>query len=173
MTSFQPWIQIPQVPGVQLPLDSLASSVVSIVQRLEPAEGLWVRVSMTMADEALLRHLLPCTIGADAVIGGRSIHSAVALISVSGVIASLVRIDQSRFALQSIGASNPILGGDPNKICVIGLEDRGSNPTGGVVYVVVEAACEPINDFECGSGCPQNLGLTINIPGGFGSITGG
>jgi hypothetical protein len=173
MTSFQPWIQIPQLPGVLLPLDSLTNSVVSIVQRVEPGEGLWVRVSMTMADESLLRNLLPCTIGADAIIGGRQIRSGLAVLEVSGVVASLVRFDSERFALQSIGASNPITGGEPNKICVIGLEDRGSSPGGSVVYVVVEAACQPMNDFECGSGCPQNLGFTINIPGGIGSITGG
>lgn len=172
LTSFQPWLQVQTLPGVSLPLESLTSGPVVFNQRSDPLQGLWVHVAMPLACESLLRCVLPCTIGADAVIGGRSLRSATKLFDLRGTVATLVPFDGGGFAVQSIAATSPFAGGDSNKVCVLSLRQVGSGPA-GTVYEVTDAICDDCNDLECGVGCPNAIGIVITLPGGVETITGG
>jgi len=170
LTNFQCWIQIAQAPGVHFPLDILASGAVVVRQRSEPGEGQWFHVAVPLASESMLRVFLPCTIVAETVIGGRYIRSGVQIFDAHGTTATLVPFS-SGFAMQSIGASQPISGGSSNKICVIALAEVGQS-AGGVVYEVQAADCDDANDLECGVSCRQAVGWVFTLPGGSGTITG-
>lgn len=171
MTSFSPWLQMDSMPGVRFDLSEFAFGAIDIGHRDVPGQGSCFRVSMRLASEDVLRYLLPCSIGADIVIGTRTIHTVVPLFESQGTIATLVPFGTG-FAAQSISASNPFVGGGANRVCVLQLTERGSS-AGGTVYQVTQAYCDDCNDLECGINCPANLGWVFCIPGGVESITGG
>jgi hypothetical protein len=171
LSNFQCWIQIGPAPGLRIPLDSLGSGPLVLRQRAAGQEGLWVTLSVPLASENLLRVLLPCTVGAEAMIGSRSIHTGVQLFDICGSTASLVPV-RNGFAVQPISPSGALTGGGSNRICVRGLSEAGSGP-GGLAYEVTSADCDDCNDLECGAGCAGTLGWVFVIPGGIETITGG
>jgi hypothetical protein len=171
LTSLQTWIQLGMAPGVQFPLD-LVSSNITIDQRLTEDQGLWVRVTAPIASEDVLRCLLPCTIGADAVIGSRVIHTAMPLFDVAGSTASIVPYGPNYYAIQSIGVSGAFLGGGSNRVCVMRLQQLQQVP-GGTAYRVSSAFCDDCNDLECSAACPLTEGWIFILPGGLGAISGG
>lgn len=173
LTSFQPWLRTEWVPGLNIPLDMLASNGLTIDQRVVPNEGLWVRVRVPLASSAIVQTLLPGTIGANATIGGRSLEATVPLIARAGQIFSLVPFDDTRLAFQNIGVQSPQGGNsNSNRVCVFDLELVGAGQ-GGPVYRIVTASCEDCNDLLCAPGCAGNAGELVVLPGGIESITGG
>jgi hypothetical protein len=174
LTSFQVWLDLPSMPGVRVPLDMLGFQSVDFAQRTTPADGLWVRLSVPMASEQLLKSILPCSVQASATIGSRTIRTGVKLFDVQGVVCTLAPWNgaTNRLAMQSIGALSSSIGGGSNKVCMLTLERAGSGPS-GTVYEVVAACCEDCNELECGAGCPQSVGWVFSIPGGLETITGG
>lgn len=172
MTSFQCWISLPGMQGVRLPLNMLGFATMSFAERQTAAHGLWVRLSVPMVSEAMLRTLLPCTFEAEATIGGRSILTAVNLFDAQGVTSSLVPFAEDRLAMQSIGQLCGPTSSGSNRVCLLGLRRVGSG-IGGTVFEVVEADCEDCNELECSPGCPQSVGWIFTMPGGIESITGG
>ena len=116
--------------------------------------------------------LLPCSIGAEATIGGRSLHTAVNLFDVQGVTTTLVPFRPGQFAMQSIGQLCGPSSSGSNKVCLLSLQRVGSG-AGGVVFEVVDAFCDDCNELECSSGCTQSVGWVFTIPGGIETITGG
>lgn len=172
LSSLDPYLQIDRYPGLRIPLGSLASGQVSFAQRLVPNEGLWVRVSIPFASEALIRTLLPCTIGAYGTIGGRQIATDVPLFDLGGVAATMVPFGPDLFAVQSINPAAVFLGGGSNRVCVLRLSEIGSGP-GGRAYRVTQADCDDCNDLECGPMCPETTGWVFVLPSGVEAITGG
>lgn len=174
LTSFQAWIESPNLPGVQIPLDMLGFSTIDFAQRVTAHDGVWVRLSVPMVSEAILRGILPCSIQASATIGSRTIRSGVKLFEVQGVVCTLTPFGDrpNRLVMQSIGALTTVGSTGSNRVCVLTLERAGSGPS-GTVYEVVAAACEDCSELECGAGCPQSVGWVFSIPGGIETITGG
>lgn len=172
MNSFNCFITLPGMPGVRLPLNMLAFSTLSFAERQTAANGLWVRLSVPMVSESMLRMILPCTIEAEATIGGRSIATAVNLFDAQGVTSSLVPFTTDRLAMQSIGQLCGPTSSGSNRVCLLGLQRVGAG-IGGTVFEVVDAACEDCNELECSPGCPQSVGWIFTLPGGIESITGG
>jgi hypothetical protein len=171
LSSLQTWIQLGTAPGIQFSLDMLSSNI-TVAQRMTEEQGLWVRVTAPLASEDVLRCLLPCTIGADATIGSRAIHTAMPLFNVSGSTASLVPYDQDSYAIQSIGMSGAFVGGGSNRVCVLRLREMQAVP-GGTAYMVTNAYCDDCNDLECSAACPLTEGWIFVLPGGLGAISGG
>lgn len=171
MTSFQPWLKPHAYAGLSIDISSVFGGQMVIASRDVPGQGRCFRVSLPLVSESVLRMLLPCSIGADVVIGGRTIHTATPLFDMQGTIATLVAFNGG-FAAQSVSAMQPFAGGGANKVCVLQLTERGSGP-GGTVYQVTDANCDDCNDLECGIGCPATLGWVFCLPGGVESITGG
>jgi hypothetical protein len=172
LTSFRTWLELPLMPGLQVPIDVLGLGPAVIAQRQTATEGLWMRLSVPMVSEQMLRAVLPCTIRAEAVIGGRTIQTAVKLLDMQGVTCTLVPFNQQKFALQSIGQLGGPSSASTNRVCLLLIERVGSSP-GGNVYEVMDADCEDCNELECGPGCPQSVGWLFTIPGGIETITGG
>ncbi len=171
LTSFQSWIQISQMPGIPIGLDGLGSGQMVLRQRQVSNEGLWVSLSVPMGSEQMLRQLLPCTIAAQARIGGRDIRTGVKLFDIRNTTATLVPFREG-FAVQSISPAAPMAGGGSNRICVLGLTEAG-NGVSGTIYRVATAECDDCNDLECGVGCPETVGWVFVVPGGIETITGG
>ena len=172
LTSLQTWVEFGMAPGLRISLDTLGSAPLSVSQRAVPDEGLWATVTIPLASEALLRCLLPCTIGANATIGTRSIVTAVPLFDMAGSTATLVPYAEDRYAVQSIGPSGAIAGGGTNRVCVLELTQLQAVP-GGTAYRVNQADCDDCNDLECGAACSLAEGWIFVLPGGLGAITGG
>lgn len=174
LSSFQAWLEVPNLPGVRVPLDLLGFPGVDFAQRITAADGLWVRLSVPMVSEPLLRSILPCSIQASATIGSRTVVTGVKLFDVQGVVCTLAPLgsNTNRVAMQSIGALGAALTPGSNRVCMLTLARAGSGPS-GTVYEVVAAACEDCNELECGAGCPDSVGWVFSIPGGLETITGG
>lgn len=171
MTSFNPWIQVSAAPGLRFPLSSLCRSGVDIAVRDVPGQGRWIRVSLPLVAEQLLRSLLPCTIAAEATIDSRPVRTGVEIFDLRGTTSTLVPFGNG-FAVQSLAPMAVSMGGASNKICVLRLAEVGSGP-GGTAYEVTDADCDECNDLECGASCPQTLGWVFVVPGGTETITGG
>jgi hypothetical protein len=172
MTSFLTWIEIDSMPGVRISLEGLAAQSLSIESRVVSGEGLWVRVSLPLVSENLLRAFLPCTLRSEAQIGSRFLTTSAPLFEVAGTIATLVPYCDEGFALQTIGQQVTFPEASPNRVCVLQLRQIGIAP-GGVAYEVVNADCDDCSDLDCNSDCSQTRGWILTLPGGVGSITGG
>jgi hypothetical protein len=168
LTSLNAWAEVAAEPGLLIPLSSVAVHPVTVHERVVPNEGLWVRATVRLVSEQVLQWVLPCTIGADAMIGTRAIRTKVPLFNRGGVTSSLVPFSDSLFAVQSIGAQVALEGSGSNRVCVMQLE-----PLGGSAYEVTAAECQDCNDLICGVDCESSVGTIIILPGGAGSITGG
>jgi hypothetical protein len=168
LTSLDAWAEVAAAPGLQIPLASVVAHPVTVHERFVPNEGLWVRATVPLVSEQVLRWVLPCTIGADAVIGSRSIRNKVPLFDRSGTTSSLVPFSDSLFAVQSIGSLGSLEGSGSNQVCVLQLR-----PLGGGAYEITGAECQDCNDLVCGVDCASSVGTIIILPGGSGSITGG
>ncbi|MBK8099249.1 MAG: hypothetical protein IPK26_19240 [Planctomycetes bacterium] len=171
MTSFRSWIEFGLAPGLQIPLDSLASGGVVFRSRSVPTEGELVSVSVPLVSSATLNLLLPCTIVAEAGFGTRTVRHGVKLFDLNGTTATLVPWDD-RFAVQTLAPSPSEPGSDPNKVCVLSLRPVSVTP-GGIAFEVDDADCVDCNDLECGQACADTEGWVFIVPGGLGTITGG
>jgi hypothetical protein len=172
LTSFETWLELPALPGLHIPLNVLGFNGVEFAQRQTQTEGLWVRLSVPMVSEQVLRMVLPCSIQSAATIGGRSIRTGVQLFDLDGVTTTITPFGDGRFAMQSIGAIFAPPSCTSNKVCLMQLEVVGTGPA-GLVLQVVDADCEDCNELECGPACRDCRGWLIDVPGGMGSLTGG
>lgn len=172
LTSLDPWAEVGSMPGLQIPLSSLSPQPVSVQQRLVPGEGLWVRLSLSLVSEDVLRLVLPCSIGASAQIGSRALTSLVPLFDHAGETCSVVPYADGLFAIQAVGQGAQVMTAPNNRVCVLQLQQIGSGP-GGSAFMVTGAECQDCNDLTCGVECSASVGTVIILPGGVGSITGG
>jgi hypothetical protein len=169
LSSLGTWIELPAMPGVRLSLNQLASHAVEFEQRMEPNEGLWVRLTLALSSENAIRQLLPFTLGADAQIGTRQISTAMPVFDYFGTTSGLVAFNGGQVTVQSLELA-PVPGN--NRVCVLQLRQVGSGPA-GTVCEVTDAECVDYNDLNCGANCQGSIGTTFTIPGGVNRITGG
>ncbi|MCR9244389.1 MAG: hypothetical protein NXI31_05110 [bacterium] len=165
LQSFRTWLELPAYPGVQVPLDVLSFANVQLRQRLTTNDGHWLHVAVPMVSEQVLRSFLPCSIRAEATIGGTVTQAGVRLLDAKGVTSTLTPFGDGRFVLQSIGRLTAVLPVS-NKVCVFTLEAVGQGQ-GGTLYQIVAAKCEDANDLECGPSCRGSVGEFITVPGGL------
>jgi hypothetical protein len=165
LSSFAVWLEVPAYPGLRLPLDVFGAGSAMIGERSTSSEGYWVRVSTPMVSESVLRCFLPCSVRAQATIGGNMIETGVRLVDAGGVTCSLVPFGDGRFVMQSIGVQ-PFGGPVSNRVCLLTLEVAGQG-AGGALYEIVDADCESCNELECGPSCQQSIGWIITVPGGL------
>jgi hypothetical protein len=170
ISSFDVWVDLPQYPGLRVPLSILAEGDIVFRDRLTAQDGYWVQVSVPIVSISFLQLFLPCSFHAEASIGGRYVHTGVQVIDMQGVVSTLVPY-REHFAIQAI-TPNP---GSPtavsNRVCLIELEEVGSGP-GGTIYQVVDAFCDDCNELECDASCPQSIGWILTIPGGLATLGG-
>jgi len=174
LNQFDCYAELGAVPGLRIPLSALSLQPVSIQQRAVAGEGLWVRYSVALCSEEVLRSVLPCSIGSTAVIGGRMIETSMPMFDQGGITSTVVPFASGLFAIQSVQAVVAgVVGTAPNKrVCVLQLQPVGSG-SGGSAFLVSGAECQSCNDLVCGVECAASIGTIVVLPGGPGSITGG
>jgi hypothetical protein len=174
LNQFDCYAELGAVPGLRIPLSTLSLQPVSVQQRVVPGEGLWVRYSVSLVSEQVLRSVLPCSIGSSAVIGSRSVETTIPLFEQGGSTCSVVPFAPGLFAIQSVSA--PVAGAvgalPNNRVCVLQLQPIGGG-SGGSAFLVSGAECQDCNDLVCGVECAASVGTVVVLPGGPGSITGG
>jgi len=171
-----PWIEL---MGARVPFGlQFGSQNVFLEQRVDPYEGHFAVLSTRLADRATLQSLLPCTFGADARIGTRTLRVGTHTFDLDGQFSHLVPIgapgpNGGGFAVQQSGApqedSNPFA--NSNKLCVMQLRRVGTAP-GGILFETRDPNCEEASGLECSVKCPQAEGWTITLPDGLGPLTG-
>ena len=172
--SFETWLERPDWPGVQFPLNAFAASGIVYQERVTANDGIWVQLSIPLVSTAILEAVLPCTIWAETTVAGKQLRNGVKLISVPAGVATLVPFGDGRFVMQTlspvpnVGASLVV---ETNRVCVLELTEDTTGPA-GTTYIVTAADCEDANDLECESTCSSSVGWTITIPGGTELLTG-
>ena len=170
--SFQVWLEGPLWPGIQFPLNALASGEVVYRERVTANDGVWVQFSVPLVSQSILAAVLPCTIWAQTTVREQSLRSGQTLIEAGGSIATLVPFVDDRYVLQTLSpfASQPAVS-ESNRVCVLSLQEMSVGPA-GTTYQVVDADCEDANELECSASCQASIGWTMTIPGGTGLIGG-
>lgn len=171
LTHLDCYAEIGSLPGLRVPLSSLSLQPVAMEQRIDPSEGLWVRLSIALVSESVLRYVLPCAITATATIGGRTLCTAVPLFEHDSSVCSVVCFGAGSYAIQTV-APSAAHSLPNNRVCVLQLQPVGSGP-GGCAFMVTSADCQDCNDLSCGTECSASVGSILVLPGGVGSITGG
>ncbi|HEX6812251.1 MAG TPA: hypothetical protein VF384_11550 [Planctomycetota bacterium] len=172
VTHFDAWVDLPQYPGLRVPLMLLATGGLCVFRdRFTAQDGYWVQISAPIVSPSFLQPFLPCSFHAEAVISDRYLHTAVQVVDLQGVISTLVPFGE-RFAIQPIMPSPGSMTAVSNRVCLLELEEVGTGP-GGTIYQVVDASCEDCNELECEASCPQSIGWILTIPGGLTAMGGG
>lgn len=171
LTQLDCYAEVGSLPGLRVPLSTLSMQPIAMEQRMHPNEGLFVRLSISLVSETVLRSVLPCAISAHATIGGRTLHTVVPMFDHAGATCSVVGFAPGTYAIQTVGP-NLVRTMPNNRVCVLQLQPAGSSP-GGSAFVVTAADCQDCNDLTCGTECSASLGSILVLPGGVGSITGG
>jgi hypothetical protein len=170
LTSFEAWLELPALPGIRVSFNMFALGPAAFRQRDAGSQGVFIQLSVPLVSANLLQQLLPCSLQAESVLGGRYIRSGVSLFDVQGSISTIVAFDQDRYAVQTIA---PVVGGGglSNRVCLLDLDDIGSGPS-GTNYIVRHACCEDCNELECVlASCTGSIGWVITIPGGLGVLS--
>ncbi|MBM3974032.1 MAG: hypothetical protein FJ301_08030 [Planctomycetes bacterium] len=170
VSGFQAWLEVPFLPGAQLPFDAFALPGADCAQRDGGSEGQWLRYSAPFLGASLLQAIAQCSVRAEVVIGGRPVCSGATIIAAQGTLVTLTRFRDNGYAVQSLAApANPV-GTTSNRVCVLELQEIGVSPT-GILYSVVDADCEDCNELECVlTNCAQSIGWVITVPGGSSTL---
>lgn len=169
--SFDSWLELPCLPGLRIPLNSLGVSGLVVRERATGAHGDWVQISIPLIEPQVLAMILPCTIWVESVVDGGYHSNGVTLFEAEDEIATLVPFRDGDFVMQNLSRfTDPGGGTGSNRVCVLQLGELYSGP-GGTTYQVTGADCEDCNELECGQGCLDSVGLEITIPGGLEMIS--
>lgn len=170
LTSFQAWLELPALPGVRINFDMFSLAPAILRERNAGQQGRWIQLSVPLVSTALLQQILPCSIHAESIVGGRYLRSDVCLFDVHGSIATVVPFDAAHYAVQTL-APVPGGGGLTNRVCLLEFTQGGVGPA-GTMYTVSGADCADCNELECVlMDCTTCLGWVITIPGGLGVMT--
>lgn len=161
--------------GYNLPLEPvLGQGDLEIRSRQHPTEGLYVRASVQLVAEGTLRTLMPCTIGARVVLGGRAVTSGAYLQHVDGHTVAYVANGPDTGMLQTLAIPR---NDDPfwtsNRICLLRLAVVAST-AGGTYAEVRRADCimgRP--NTSCPPTCASSVGRIVFFPDGMRTVTSG
>jgi hypothetical protein len=165
------------VQGSEFSLMSvLGYGEVRVSQRERKRDGVSFLFSIEMSSAEDLRRIVPCTIGARAIVGGKRINAG-SLLLPTGADMAAVQPFQSSLILQPVDTSvyiqdqNPYYRGG-GRVCEMGLTTIGAG-RGGTLCEVDWARCKVAAGLRCSSTCSTRVGTTVVIPDGLGTITGG
>lgn len=171
LQALEPFID---VGGQRLSLNRLLQTSLSRIQLLPHAtEGLYVHCAFRLGSPNSLQRLLPCTIGAQAVLGGRTISSGSFLTDADGTTASLVPVAPDSGVIQALSPSGDE---DPfwtsSRVCLLRLSVVTAMPN-GMLCEVSNADCIPSGELACPPSCNASRGQVLFVPDGLSTITGG
>ncbi|MGA0058378.1 MAG: hypothetical protein ACO3RU_02210 [Planctomycetota bacterium] len=171
LQALEPFVDI---NGQRHSLSRLLQTSLSRLRLLpHPTEGLYVHCAFRLGSAASLQRLLPCTIGAQAVLGGRAISSGTFLTDADGTTASLVPVAPDAGVIQALSPSGDE---DPfwtsSRVCLLRLSVVTSMPN-GMLCEVSNADCIPSGELACPPSCSASRGQVLFVPDGLSTITGG
>lgn len=160
--------------GMRVPIEQLiGAGRTHLVFLPHPTEGLYALCGFELGSEQVLRSLLPCTIGATAVMsGGRTIRSGSYLADVMDRTTTLVPVAVDSAIVQTLA---PDAQDDPfwtsSRVCVMRLSVV-SNLAGGSLCEVTDANCVSNGRLACPPTCLSSRGHVMFFPDGLGTVTG-
>ena len=171
LRSIEPYLD---VWGQRFPIGGLlTSSPISLNFEIDAREGLFCICSFQLASEDALRALLPCTLGATAVVGTRTIHSGAFLQDAAGTTTVLMAADEDKGIVLQL---SPAVVEDPfwtsSRVCVMQLEIISSSPAGAMCEVR-NSECMSSGRLSCPPTCLSSRGRTMFFPNGLSTVTGG
>lgn len=140
--------------------------------RVDAVEGLFCIASFELLNLEALRSILPCTVGATAMVGSRVIHSGAYLQDVAGVVTVLTAADDDKgmvVPLDQAATDDPFW--TSARICVMQLEVMSTTPSGSLCEVR-NAECMSSGRLACPPTCLQSRGSSMFFPNGLGTVTG-
>jgi hypothetical protein len=171
LQALEPFID---VGGSRLSLSRLLQASPSRIDLLpHPSEGLYVLCAFRLGSPESLQRLVPCTVGAQAVLGGRTISSGTFLTDADGTTASLVPVAPDSGVIQALSPSGDE---DPfwtsSRVCLLRLSVVTAMPN-GMLCEVSNADCIPSGELACPPSCSASRGQVLFVPDGLSTITGG
>lgn len=150
---------------------------IHVSSRVRSRDGVSYLISLRMSSVKELERILPCTIGARAVLGSKLINTGTLVMS-TGIseVAAVLPFSNGSLILQPVNTavymqeSNPYYHGG-GRVCEMGLSPIGSSSS-GTLCEIDWAKCRAAPGLRCSTSCPAKAGGTVIIPGGLGTITG-
>jgi hypothetical protein len=172
--SLVPFLAIGSNDPVVVPIGQLiGTGPVCVRSRFEEPLGTCLIISARIAAASELSWVLPCTVGAEAVIDGRRYTSGTYVSNTDGSQVALVPISTQSFIaqpLQGEGTTTPFW--NSNSVCAMKLDVVGAG-LAGMLCEVSSADCEIANGLKCAPSCRANVGRMVFVPDGLGTLTGG
>jgi hypothetical protein len=158
-------------------LQAIGYGNVRVKSRTRQRDGVSYLVSLRLSSIQDLHQILPATIGARALLGGKAINTGT-LVLPNGAFeaAAVMPHSDNTLILQPVSTaaylqdSNPYYRG-AGRVCEMGLSAIGASPN-GTLCEVDWAKCRAAAGLRCSTTCSAKAGTTVVIPGGLGTITG-
>lgn len=163
--------------GNRQSLLTLVSGVEKVTHRQRSRDGASFLFSIRLSSESDIKRILPCTLGAIAVIDNKYHNTGTYLMNSDGNIGALMPYDGGSLALLPVSGAllvqdeNPFYRGG-GRVCEMELNKVGASGT-GVLCEVTSAKCRAAPGLRCSMSCPKKTGSVITIPDGLRTITGG
>ena len=161
------------VRGMQVPIETIVmSSTIQVAMRNEQAVGWYLLITARICSLDELRPLLPCTLGALAVIDGVPVMTGSPVLDVAGVPAAIMPVSNDSFALHAIqppqDVRNPFW--TDNKACVFELVQIGATQN-AILCEIMNPDCVGAAALCCDpGGCRSKQGGVVSLPGGIGLL---
>lgn len=164
--------------GVEVSLlQAIGYGSIRVTNRVRKRDGVSYLFSIRLSSIDDLQNILPCTIGARAVLGGKAINTGTLVMSTGATeIAAVLPHTSNSLILQPVNTAvyiqdtNPYYRGG-GRVCEMGLITIGSSSS-GTLCEVDWAKCKAASGLRCSTTCATKAGTTVIIPGGLGTITG-
>ena len=163
--------------GQRRSLLSLVRGVAKVTNRQRTRDGASFLFSIRLSRESDIKRILPCTLGAIAVIDNKYHNTGTYLMQSGDGVGALMPFDGGSLALHPVGSALMVQGENPfyrggGRVCEMELNKVGSSMT-SVLCEVATAKCRAAPGLRCSMACPKKAGTVISIPDGLGTITGG
>ena len=173
--SLVPFLAIGSSSPAVVPIDQLiGTGPICVRSKYDASTGTYLIVSARIARANDLAWVLPCTIGAEAIIDGRRYTSGTYVSSADGSQVALVPVSSQSFVAQPLqggeGQTSPLW--NTNSVCSMKLDIIGAGMA-GMLCEVSSADCEIANGLKCAPSCRANVGRMVFVPDGLGTLTGG
>jgi hypothetical protein len=158
-------------------LQAIGYGNIQVASRYRQRDGVSYLFSLRLSSIQDLQRILPCTIGARAVLGGRLINTGTLVMSTGpDEVSAVMPFSKTTLMLQPVSTVAPMEDSNPyyrggGRVCEMGLSAVGTSSS-GTLCEVDWAKCRAAAGLRCSTTCPKKVGTTVIIPGGLGTITG-
>ncbi len=169
MPVLQPWMSY---AGATVPMDGIfGTSGFTFGMRQAGAEGLFLRVSGRLGRASDLMLLAPVTLGVTVVMDARVVSTASILFNASGKAATFAPLSEVSGVVLTLTDDDDPFWTDA-RVCQLRLSVTASTGTGHICNID-SARCRSAGQLRCPPDCLTSQGLSLFIPDGLATVTGG